>query len=84
MVLAETDPQAVIRRAVANEAQRILRRRSSKSLILYDSDADDDEKDHDQHDDHDRGDVDHDDDHLFLFAPLPSLCSRPHLCLAIA
>ena len=57
MVLAETDAQAtaniVIRRTVANEAQRILRRRSSKSLILYDSDADDDEKDHDQHDDHD-------------------------------
>ena len=56
MVLAETDPQAtaniVIRRTVANEAQRILRRRSSKSLILYDSDADD-EQDHDQPDDHD-------------------------------
>ena len=32
----------------------------------------------------DGDDVDHDDDHLFLFAPLPSLCSRPHLCLAIA
>ena len=42
MVLAESDAQAtaniVIRRAVANEAQRILRRRSSKSLILCDSD----------------------------------------------
>ena len=55
MVLAETDPQAtaniVIRRAVANEAQRIIRRRSSKSLILCDSsDDEDEEKDHDHAD----------------------------------
>lgn len=55
MVLAaDSDAQAtaniVIRRAVANEAQRILRRRSSKSLILCDSCDDDDEEDHD-HDD---------------------------------
>ena len=57
MVFAETDPQAtaniVIRRAVANEAQRILRRRSSKSLILCDSSDDEDEekaKDHDHAD----------------------------------